>query len=632
MNQTLPLHHIALYQHGQGIFEHTGPIEGNQELSLSFLSEEIEDVLRTLSVVDLDGGQIRRIRYTASRSLGDRIKQLGLRLNPDQPWPDLLKALSGQSVRLETAEGRYEGVVLGQFREDPPVSPRDWLLLRTAAGIRRIPLAQMLQLECMNPSLQNDLDRWLDLLGSRPERPQRHIEIEARGEGPRRLLLSYSRPMPAWRMAYRLYLQPQAPARLQAWALLDNPTALDWEGVGLTLYSGKPRESTLNLNQSADRLQDDLPVLTNFSEIGGSGAEPENTPADEFQNYDDTQHYFIKEQCAFVAETPAAASAQQNSQRVEYRLQEPVHLPAGQSALVPVLNENISCEHLVSFALDDYGAWPQAALRLRNELALVLDQGPLVIYEDGIYAGEADLHQLPPDETRVLPYAEERRISVRPKGLPSHRGQLVALKLEYPILQIHFEQIEELEMQISSSLERPVRLLLQSNYHSLQLRSREGFPVVEHDDGYDVEVTLGQGETRQVHIERFELQKFVVSLDEPVMLHQHLSSMLQGAPSQEARFESLQALLHQAQALSERKERLEREIEPLQKTRSGLLAHLHALGLQDDTQPLRKRWLDQLMQLEGEQQQLQQSIAQTQAELEACQALIVAEVQRLSQT
>jgi hypothetical protein len=68
---SLPLTHVALYKHGVGFFRRYGKIEG-EEARLSFRSEDINDVLKSLTVVDGGGAgswgwttRLRRRRRSA---------------------------------------------------------------------------------------------------------------------------------------------------------------------------------------------------------------------------------------------------------------------------------------------------------------------------------------------------------------------------------------------------------------------------------------------------------------------------------------------------------------------------------------------------------------------------------------
>src|SRR5437879_13860277 len=71
----LPVKRVVLYKNGVGYFEHVGQVQGNQEVAIPFTSGQLNDVLKSLTVLDLGGGRITGVGYGSSapvdRQLGD---------------------------------------------------------------------------------------------------------------------------------------------------------------------------------------------------------------------------------------------------------------------------------------------------------------------------------------------------------------------------------------------------------------------------------------------------------------------------------------------------------------------------------------------------------------------------------
>src|SRR5688572_14243854 len=63
------------------------------------------------------------------------------------------------------------------------------------------------------------------------------ISIQMQGEAPRELKISYVTESPAWKPSYRLKLSKRGPARLEAWAVVDNVSGEDWERVAVGVGS-----------------------------------------------------------------------------------------------------------------------------------------------------------------------------------------------------------------------------------------------------------------------------------------------------------------------------------------------------------------------------------------------------------
>ncbi len=64
----LPIRKVVLYKHGVAYFERRGTVEDNQQVDIFFKSEEMNDVLKSLTVLDLNKGDIASISYDANQS------------------------------------------------------------------------------------------------------------------------------------------------------------------------------------------------------------------------------------------------------------------------------------------------------------------------------------------------------------------------------------------------------------------------------------------------------------------------------------------------------------------------------------------------------------------------------------
>src|ERR1700691_6048827 len=56
---SLPIKRVVLYKNGVGYFEHLGRIQNNQQVTIAFTSGQLNDVLKSLTVLDLNGGGLR---------------------------------------------------------------------------------------------------------------------------------------------------------------------------------------------------------------------------------------------------------------------------------------------------------------------------------------------------------------------------------------------------------------------------------------------------------------------------------------------------------------------------------------------------------------------------------------------
>ena len=57
----LPVKRVVLYKNGVGYFEHIGRLHDNQEVNIPFTSGQLNDVLKSLTVLDLNGASYLRM-------------------------------------------------------------------------------------------------------------------------------------------------------------------------------------------------------------------------------------------------------------------------------------------------------------------------------------------------------------------------------------------------------------------------------------------------------------------------------------------------------------------------------------------------------------------------------------------
>src|SRR5438874_5155065 len=110
---TLPLTRIVLYKHGVGHFEREGSIEDDATLSLTFKQAEVSDVLKSLTVLDLDGGHIASVSYDSTKPLEQLLAEVALSIPDQGSVVGLLPQIKGARVALHTGvSDPVEGTLL----------------------------------------------------------------------------------------------------------------------------------------------------------------------------------------------------------------------------------------------------------------------------------------------------------------------------------------------------------------------------------------------------------------------------------------------------------------------------------------------------------------------------------------
>src|SRR4051794_29860226 len=74
----LPVKRVVLYKNGVGYFEHLGSVRDSQDVAISFTSGQLNDVLKSVTVLDLNGGRIKGIAYGSSAPVDKQLLELRL--------------------------------------------------------------------------------------------------------------------------------------------------------------------------------------------------------------------------------------------------------------------------------------------------------------------------------------------------------------------------------------------------------------------------------------------------------------------------------------------------------------------------------------------------------------------------
>jgi hypothetical protein len=69
----VPIRRVVLYKNGVGYFEHLGHVRGSQGVHIDFTSAQLNDVLKSLTVLDLSGGAPHRSGIQLGSAAGTEV-------------------------------------------------------------------------------------------------------------------------------------------------------------------------------------------------------------------------------------------------------------------------------------------------------------------------------------------------------------------------------------------------------------------------------------------------------------------------------------------------------------------------------------------------------------------------------
>lgn len=424
----LPVSRVVLYRSGVGYIERTGTVNGNARIQLSLREPQMNDILKSLVLVDFDGGRIEPVQYTTRDPLNRVLISYAVNIADNPSRAELLKRLRGVPVEVFT-QSPIKGTILsveervvrdeksGQTRTEP------MLHLFTNEGITTVALSEVSRFRVLDERLQKEMENALAALASGLDTNRKVLELAFTGRGQRRVLIGYITEMPLWKMSYRLVIPREGKPLLQGWAIVENTTDEDWENVQITVVSGKPVSFIQNLyepiyiKRPEYRPRLDVGIMPEVPqaplERDAEEMKKRAAPAPDAFGGAAGRPLALGEAREAMAESlEPMAEGQAAGALFEYRVQTPVSIRRQQSAMLPVINQTIDAEPVSLYNPGRNAQHPLFGVRLTNTTHLTLMEGPVTVYYDDAYGGDALLDTVEPEDTRVITYALDTNVEV----------------------------------------------------------------------------------------------------------------------------------------------------------------------------------------------------------------------------
>ncbi|MDP8235979.1 MAG: hypothetical protein P9M08_06325 [Candidatus Erginobacter occultus] len=436
----LPVTRVVYFISGVGYFEHRGTIAGETEVRLRFSADQMNDILKSLVVLDSGGGEIATAGYPSREPLERALKNFGVDISDDPTPGELLGRLRGTEIVIEAPE-KMEGKILTVETRSEQVVPtrtlieKEYLSLLTPEGIRTVGLEAISSLALADGKLNAELNRALTLLAENRDTDRKPFSIYFRGKGERAVRVGYITETPVWKASYRLVLdgREEKTALLQGWAIVENTGDLDWEDVELSLVSGRPisfiQDLYTPLYLSRPVVEPELySSLTPRRYDEGIAEEMEAAPAAPMLMMKSAQRsramgrgdagFALAEEAApeelrdSMADLHTGAAGAEVGELFSYRVERPVSLSRGESALLPIINGPIAAEKVSIYNASVLARNPLNGVFLKNDTGSTLSAGPVTVYDDSSYGGDGQIGNLSPGAERLLSYAIDLKLTV----------------------------------------------------------------------------------------------------------------------------------------------------------------------------------------------------------------------------
>lgn len=515
---TLPIKRVILYSNGVAYFERRGIVDGDVQIDLSFRESQVDDVLKSMIVLDLGQGKIGSVSYNSSMPASARTAEIPFSVDAmtqnSGGIAEVLSQMQGAKVSIATARGPAIGRILTiheqktEGKPDVPASIERTIVIASDTGeISGYVLSDIRGVKLLDDGMRKNVDEFANAVASSRRRDAKTITITGSGTGPREMVVSYTVAAPIWKTTYRVVLDPEGKPFFQGWAIIDNVSDEDWNDVQLSLISGSPVSFIQNLQKPLYRYRPIIPIPEDLNlrpqiydpEAGSGGGVGYGTgsgygsgsgsgdgagfapPAPPKAAFDDANSNFIVSSGfsgtsvsdSLVAQTggiDTAASGAEIGDLFEYKIEQPVSVPRNRSALIPIIQTKMDGERVSIFRLpaeddedasdDEYAAARKAnpramsGLLLKNITPMTFEGGSMTVLDGDAYAGEALMERLKPNEQRLISFALDLGTHIRTEKT-ADRDPAKIVKVVDGAFQIHYFKTDKRVYHLSNQTDRP---------------------------------------------------------------------------------------------------------------------------------------------------------------------------------
>jgi hypothetical protein len=661
----LPVRRVVLYKTGVGYFEHLGSVRDRQDVAIRFTSAQLNDVLKSLTTLDLGKGNISGISYNSIAPMEQRLGALRLSIGAAATTFDLLASLRGARVEVVSGAATIEGRLLSveqrsQVQKDQAVQMQAFSIVTDGGEMRTFDLTPAVRIRIVDRDLRQEVARYLDVVGSSREQDVRRMVISTSGAGDRQLFVSYISEVPIWKSTYRLVLRDKGKPLLQGWAIIDNTVGEDWTNVELSLVAGAPQsfiqqisqpyygrrpvvplpstaQVTPQTHQAALTAVEEKVSVTADALSGSAGGRPERTrmnsgvvggvvgglpappaPAAELRGFEQAQNL------------QPVAQGMELGDLFEYRIKEPVTLRKNQSALVPIVNAEIAAEKVVLWNRPVGSGRPLRAVWLSNATGYTLDGGNITVIDANAFAGEGLVEPLKPGERRLVSYAAELGVLVSAKQ-EAAPGRVTRLRVNNGIIMHDMEERSTSTYTARNENVSPVTLVVEHRLRPGWKLAGNLTPAETTPDSHRFRVTLDPGKAATLEVREVHPTQTTISITE-LTDHYIAAGMRTGFFA-----EDLQRILKPV--IDKRVEiaAVDRQIEQLRSQQDGIITdqqrlreNMKALRGSAEEKQLLQRYTRQLDDQENRLEALRRELARSTERRETLRAELSSLIETLS--
>lgn len=484
---------VAVFSSGVAYFECEATVRDSASAELSFRTAQINDIIKSLVVRDSGGGTIGVVSYPSQDPIEKTLKSFGVDLTAKPTLGQLLDQLRGEPVEISGPRS-VKGVIVGvekiKIAGDKGIVEYDAINVLAENGIQQLRLSELSGVRLTNEKVNAELNKALATLAKAHDADKRTIFLNFEGKGERGVRVAYLLEAPIWKTTYRLALDDAGKPFLQGWATVENATEEDWRDVRLSLVSGRPISFTMDLYSPIyiPRPREELELYASLRPPSYAGSidspvtlavpgKPEGakkalpsrraapaSPAEAGDTFGGLPA--LAEPAAALRDggVQNAASAREAGELFEYAIKTPVSLARQNSAMLPIVNQEVTGEKVSIYNPATHPKHPLHGLQFTNTSGLNLMQGPVTVFDGQVYAGDAKIPDMKPDEKRLLAYALDLGVEVMVE-VASRPQEISSLRIVKGVLTHKRKLVDERNYSIKNK-DRKDRNLLLEQAHS----------------------------------------------------------------------------------------------------------------------------------------------------------------------
>jgi len=689
----LPVKRVVLYKNGVGYFEHLGQVRGNQDVTIPFTSGQLNDVLKSLTVLDQGGGRITGVAYGSSAPVERQLGDLRLPIGERGSLTEFLGSLRGARLEIKNGPTALTGRLLSiehktRIAGNISLDVDSVSLLGDHGEVRTADLSPGFSVRLLDAALPGRVDRYLDIVSAGREPDVRRMIISTEGMGDRGLFVSYISEVPVWKSTYRIVLGKGSRAPLlQGWAIVDNTVGQDWENVQLSLVAGAPQSFVQNLSQpyysrrpeigmpdtasvspqtyqatlTATNVESDRRLMLANMQPGVVNVQAEvssvNTSTAEVVavrsgSPNVGSGAMLGSGYPLAARTPKTVGAgggagvgagvatgggtltfpagRELGDLFEYKLKDPITIRKNNSALVPIAQSEITAEKVSVWNERSNVPRPMRALWLTNTTGLTLDGGSFSVMEEETFAGEGVFEPIRPKERRLVSYAIDLALNAGSKN-SSETQKVTHVRIFHGVM-IHDAELRERKTYTFRNEDSTARTVIVEHPVRTGYKLRGDLqPVETTADWLRFRVSVEPKQTTSLEIE--EARPLASTYHLTQLDTQQVELFVRQQSINKAIENELRRILHQKESVAElesKKDALEDETKQIYDDQQRLRENVKALKGSAEEKLLLQRYTQQLNEQEGRLEQLRKQTEQLTAALASASAALDRAIQDLS--